>query len=84
MSTTDLRELIDGQTRGPSTHEGELAEIIVLEQRAEQSQMLIMTQIRKKRADALMSKEGPMISLVPHAHELKGTREWPRSNVDGL
>jgi hypothetical protein len=43
-----------------------------------------MMQVRKERGDALVRKEELMISLVPPPHELKGTRECPRSTVDGL
>jgi hypothetical protein len=44
--------------------DGELVEIIVLEQRVEQFQTLIMTKICKKQTDASVSKEGLMICLL--------------------
>jgi hypothetical protein len=55
---------IESKYGGPGAQEGELAEIIVLEQRAEQSQTLVMTQVGKEWTDALVNEDELMISLL--------------------
>jgi predicted nuclease with TOPRIM domain len=56
---------IEAKSGGSGDPEGEIAEIIVLEQRMEGFQTVIMTQLHKEPANAFVNQEELMTSLVP-------------------
>jgi hypothetical protein len=73
---------VEAKSRGSGAQkgeEGELAEmkrqIIVLEQRIEESETMVMTEVHREQTDTFVSKEELMVSLVPHVDKLKGNLE---------
>jgi hypothetical protein len=75
---------IEFKSGGPGTREGKLAETLSL------SSASAITDVdhdeNPQRADRRIREQrgADDLSLVPHAHELKGNQEEPGSNVDGL
>jgi archaellum component FlaC len=58
-------------------------QIIVLEQRIEGSETMVMTHVHKESTNAPVSKEEMMVFLLPHVDELKGNLEELRSKMEG-
>jgi hypothetical protein len=59
-------------------------QIIVLEQRIEESETMIMAQVHRDQADTFVSEQELMVSLVSHVDGLKGNLEELRSNDNWL
>jgi hypothetical protein len=68
----------------PGDPEGEIAEIIVLEQRMEGSQTVIMMQLHKEPTSAFVSQEELIVSLVPHVDGLEGTLKELKDDLEHL
>jgi hypothetical protein len=59
-------------------------QIIVLEQRIEESKTIVMTHVHREQTNALVSKEELMVSLVPHVDVLRSKMEGLKGDWEDL
>jgi hypothetical protein len=75
---------IEAKSGGLDDPEGEIAKIIVIKQRMEGSQTVIMTQLHKEPTKAFVSQEELTVSLVLHVDELKDTLKELKDDLEHL